>query len=845
MLKTPTGFALRQPQVVLQRTSNTPNVVLTSDSSSNTNGVRILTDVGGLNGLTGKVQFVSGSTVQDHNRVQIVTGVQNPNTMSLTEQQRVQIVTAGVPDMGSMSLTTEQQNHLQILASVPNATTEVSLTEQQQNRMEIISNVPSGTTTVNEQKNRIQVIPSSRTVSLTEQLVSDISQQILTNVPTSSNIHEQNTRVIFQNTNTERNNEHNSLHISSSERTDVHITSSSLPESQTKLHMIANLPQTCSISLNEQNRYQIIPNSDYTFDEKSQQNVLDGQKLVNAAEHIHLNDQRMQMSSESDHSSVSQQTNQRLTHLNENQGRFHVISNVEEQQRFMQVNEEQNRIIVSSSIEHQRVLNASAVSFNEQQNRVQMVSNGSAEQQRLLQQLSEEQRKIQIFANLPPQQRVMQLNEHQKLTVKTVENMQEQLQAQQKLPTSVGQTMSQHQHHISKVNYVHVKDNTYKLNPTPGIDIKLTSEFQEKLPDINNLNSDHLRNDSVGVQCEDTNTLGSQYLLNGKISSDNSNAMKSRCNNSFDSRGTTNTNHISNINGNVHQTYKSNARSNIACSPSSVISPRCTPSPHSPHFSNKSPSHHSPQSPIVSTQNIINSCFSNRPNLTVVTQSSPPSLTNQNQIDQNAGLPQLQVKPCAAVISHSNVHISNNVLMSTSQSNSIDHHGIKSNVSFLSNASDCCNERFVAPSLSSPSQTTSPPLQNNMSPRSVQQSISPPVTNQNSFLDTIVQSHPNISINKTGIVQPCSKPNVMRGKKPKKSAVVKPMVFQPEDKDKSNDGPACLNPVFSNDGSHSSVVQRVQTIQLTPQKQQVSFCFVHYFFFFDTRVCVYYSRYFV
>lgn len=892
VLKTPTGFALRQSpqQVVLQRASTTPsgNVVLTSSdpagvSGQATNGVRILTDVGGLNGLAGKV-LISGSTVQDHhhNRVQIVAAAtaatagtmhhQNPNTVSLTaeQQQRVQIVTAaGVPDMSSMSLTTttEQQNHLQILTSVPNATAELSLTEQQhQNRMEIISNVPSGATTnSNEPKNRIQVLPNTRTVSVTEQLVSDISQQLLTNVPNSSSIHEQNTRMIFQqqhnatNSASDANNcttgEHN-VRISSSERTDtVHITSAaaaSACETQTttgKLRVVtANLPQTYSIALNEQNRYQLIANppatAEFTLEEKpGTGGMLDGQKLE---QNIHFNEQRIQITAESatttgtEHQAVLQQSqqHQQANHrVNDNQNRFHVISNVE-QQRFMQVNEEQNRIIVASSIEHQRVLNTSAAVYNEQQNHhVQMVTNGtSGDQQRLLQQLSEEQRKIQIFTNVPTQSvtqqqhRIVQLNEHQKLTVKNVEGVSEQLhlhqqqQQQQKIATSSNQLICPSQHG-TKASAAAMTTTT-----TAAATVKLFNECQEtKLPE---------NNDGATIigSCDASNSGGrfaSQYVMQHSklIATECSPPMKSpsstRCstfNNVVVGSGAGSTTiHVS-MNGSaatIHQNFnnKSTSRANVVCSPSSVISPRCTPSPHSPHFApqqnqpqqnSKSPSNHSsPQSPaiiVASTQNIISSCFTNRPNLTVVTQSSPHSVShNQNQLEQNTGPPHAQVKPCPAVISHSNVSGAG----STGSQQTV--------VGNFVQQQDMCNERFVQPSLASPSSHVADQLQSQQ-----QSANSPPVSN--SFLDSIVQSHPNISINKTGIVQPCSKPNVMRAKKPKKSAVVKPMVFQNDDKDKCHDGPACLNPVASNDGSHvGGVVQRVQTIQLTPQKQQVWF----------------------
>ncbi|XP_065220592.1 mucin-5AC-like [Planococcus citri] len=884
VLKTPTGFALRQSpqQVVLQRASGNPtaNVVLASSDPSamqnhqTTNGVRILTDVGGLNGLAGKV-LLSGGTVQDHhqNRVQIVAAAagtvhhQNPNTVSLTsEQQRVQIVTAatatGVPDLGGMSLTTttEQQNHLQILTSVPSATTELSLTEQQhQNRMEIISNVPSGAATSStESKNRIQVIPNTRTVSLTEQLV---SEQILTNVPSSSSIHEQNSRMIFQQQHNATNSTPDNVHISSSERTDtMHITSAtavaaaSACETQTtagKVRVVtANLPQTYSIALNEQNRYQLIANppatAEYTVEEKPADGL--NQKLE---QQINFNEQRIQITSESASSDHQAQQLQQSHRIADNQNRFHVISNVE-QQRFMQVNEEQNRIIVASSIEHQRVLNTtSAAVYNEQQNHhVQMVTNGGGgDQQSLLQQLSEEQRKIHIFTNVPTQSvtqqqhRIVQLNEHQKLMVKNVDGLSEQILLQQhqqqqqqlqqqKIPTSTNQLSFQQQHGV-------------KVSSTTTTTTTAAAAVETKLPE----NNDGTTSIAIG-SCDGSNNAGGrfagQYLMqHGKLTATEcSPPMKSpsssRCNSFNNNTGSTtihvsmngsattihqnfNTNNNNNNNANSNNNIKSNARTNVACSPSSVISPRCTPSPHSPHFNQqqqqqlqsiKSPSsanHSSPQPPAVivaSTQNIISSCFTNRPNLTVVTQSSPMSVANnQNQLDQQnaGGPPHAQVKPCPAVISHSNV---SGVLGAASVQQTVVGNCL------LQQQQDFTNDRFVQPSLASPSSQVAEQLQNQ------QQLVnSPPVSN--SFLDSIVQSHPNISINKTGIVQPCSKPYVMRAKKPKKSAVVKPMVFQSDDKDKCHDGPACLNPVASNDGSHvGGVVQRVQTIQLTPQKQQ-------------------------
>lgn len=363
------------------------------------------------------------------------------------------------------------------------------------------------------------------------------------------------------------------------------------------------------------------------------------------------------------------------------------------------------------------------------------------------------------------------------------------------------------------------------------------SSLHDKLPD--HLNSELLVSVMAAANDDGTAKLNNQNLLHRmNVNVSGVDSMKNR-GVTFDVR--------------THQTCKPNPRSSVSCpsSSSSVISPRCTPSPHSPFTSGKSPSHLSPQqSPAVScsTASIISpSCFSNRPNLTVVTQSSPPTsssaLTSSSSstllANQNVELTlnHMQVKPCAAVISHPSAGNVSAILCNQQQ------------------MMDSCGagNRFVTPSLNSPSlgqcntSTSPPPLSLNtqqfqqlqqlqlQQQQNLQQVSGCPTSatttmtmvsvqnNQSSsFLDSITQPsshHTLMNVNKA-IVQPCSKASVIKPKPKKKSAVVKPMVFQSEDKEKCDEGPACLNPM-ANNGSHSNVVQRVQTIQLTPQKQQV------------------------
>lgn len=119
------------------------------------------------------------------------------------------------------------------------------------------------------------------------------------------------------------------------------------------------------------------------------------------------------------------------------------------------------------------------------------------------------------------------------------------------------------------------------------------------------------------------------------------------------------------------------------------------------------------------------------------------------------------------------------------------------------------------------------------------QTNTPRRTYDNAFLDSIAQAHPSLVINKSS---PPQASKIIKGKKPiKKAALVKPMMAEDRSigvgMEKSGPDPPNLVPITTNDIASpppppspqlpppvppSSVVSRVQTIQLTPQKQQVS-----------------------
>jgi len=207
----------------------------------------------------------------------------------------------------------------------------------------------------------------------------------------------------------------------------------------------------------------------------------------------------------------------------------------------------------------------------------------------------------------------------------------------------------------------------------------------------------------------------------------------------------------------------------------SVISPLCSPAmSHSSRSNSKSPASYNSPIPSPNVSQSFTPMLPNRPNLTIVT--SP----QQSNVQFS--------KPCAAIISQSN---DNHITSNYQQTSVINRSNIKSPIAVTS--------RVFRPN--------SPP----------KASVPLEVQSQNAFLDSIAQSHPNILINKTMVVPPCANKAPIKPRKVKRAAVVKPMVFQCDEKEKEHhDTPVPLN---SPESSISN--QRVKTIQLTPQKQQV------------------------
>ncbi|XP_050543090.1 uncharacterized protein LOC126906555 [Daktulosphaira vitifoliae] len=206
----------------------------------------------------------------------------------------------------------------------------------------------------------------------------------------------------------------------------------------------------------------------------------------------------------------------------------------------------------------------------------------------------------------------------------------------------------------------------------------------------------------------------------------------------------------------------------------SVISPQCSPAmSHTSRSNSKSPASYNSPIPSPNVPQSFTPMLPNRPNLTIVT--SPQQTHMQFS------------KPCAAVISQSN---ENHMVLTNYQTSVVNRPHNKSPVAISSKT---------------------------FQPNSPKSSIPPEVQSQNAFLDSIAQSHPNILINKTMVVPPCANKTPIKPRKVKRAAVVKPMVFQCDEKEKEQ----CSTPIPLNSPESSISNQRVKTIQLTPQKQQL------------------------
>lgn len=299
-----------------------------------------------------RLQFMSAglqnSLMGEQNRV-IVSGVQG--NMSLSEQNRVQIVagsqSSGMIEqnrviMSGVQSSLEQQNRLQIVSGVPNSGNTLSLSEQ--NRVHIVSNMPNSNIlsekqnlvqivnsniSLSEEQNRVQIvtsmanqhepsrlhivnsIPSSNSISLSEQN----RVQLVTNVPVSSSFTlSDNVQLVtsLPNSVAEQNKIHfssmahsNSLNVPNHHHQQIHMVSSMPNSTDNKVQVVTSLPSVYSSADHSQHQ----PNKVH-FAFKNHSAPLEQKRNVISYHHDHSNVQAVSALVNSDKDRFQQQPQQ-------------------------------------------------------------------------------------------------------------------------------------------------------------------------------------------------------------------------------------------------------------------------------------------------------------------------------------------------------------------------------------------------------------------------------------------------------------------------------------------------------------------------------------------------------
>lgn len=733
----------------------------------------------------------SVSLTEQQNRVQIVSGSQMSTGVQLTDQSRVQIV-SGVPNTGAALSLTEQQNRVQIVSGVPNST----LTEQQ-NRVQIVSGIPSSSSMALTEQNRVQIVsgvanPSG--MSLSEQN----RVQIVSAVPHSSAMSlEQQNRVqivsgVHSSSAMSMTEQQNRLQIVSGKalslterQNSVQIISNVQSEQQNRVQIVAGMPNTNSLSLEQQNRVQIVagmPNNALSLAEQQQNRVQIVSGLSNSS--VSCEQNRLQIINSPGIQLNESPTNRVQvvsagTNTSDPPNRVQIVSGIPNRtvsslDRIQLVQNDQSRVQVATSMPN--------LTFSDHQNRLHIISGPSNSSP-----VISEQNRVQIVTGVP-NSNILSLSEQQS-RVQIVSNTNHNsvsLPEQQRLQLVSGLSSDQ------TVQIVQANSDHCHVSSSAG-----HTEHQ-RLQVVTSHAS------SVGVSDQRVHIVSNDRLREPQRQMQSSGV----------------------------QTVDQVVRPPLQTKPPSrsphphpqyqptVISPRgnASASPQSPRGgTNKSPvvfpassPQHQQQSPQQQSHP-PKPTFTSRPNLTVVTQTSPsyqPPITHTSQ-------PQHRIE--------------NHTMVNHFQQ--FPNKTIPTSTSHLNHQMEGANHPSVITSLASCQTTTAitKPLQ--AVTRQPPTTTSSPSSCQNSFLDSIAQNHPNIVINKSPTPPIASK--ALKPKKlPKKSAVVKPMMHEERQGVQPNPPPCekeleppSLVPISSSAHCDTSLSPnnkpRVQTIQLSLQKQQV------------------------
>ncbi|RZF49214.1 hypothetical protein LSTR_LSTR010944 [Laodelphax striatellus] len=733
---------------------------LLESAQHNGGGLRILTDMNGL---------AHAQAHAHHNRLHLA-----PDRLHIvnTEQQnRVQILSS-VPSSTAMSVT-EQQNKVQIVSGLHNSMSE------QQNRLQILN---SNCVSLSEQQNSVQIVSgiqnAASTMSVTEQnrvqIVSDVDQKNrLHIVPTSES-------------------QPNRVHIVSNAAGDTRVqivsavppcsngsASMSLTEHQnSRLQIVSNVPHSHALSLTEQNHVQIVSGTTSSMSMTEHQNrsvqIVSG--VPSSAGILEQQKNRVQIVSAITPSDFSDQ-------------RIHMTC------AKSQTPEPDHRIHL--------VPPTSNAAIYAEQNRVQIVS---------------------AIQNPTPPMPSTNRTDHQRVQIVSgIPNSEPQPQSRVQVVTGVQNTNS-----VLPINRVQIVSGDSRVSVATNTSALTMNEprvqIVSSMPSLSN-EPNHV---SVVTSANNLNVSDAQRLpivsshpcLNDRLLVTTMAEAQSRASlittNSVVDQQQQQRSHSERI-----LLTPQEARSQVACKLQQ------NKSPQSPRGGKA----FSPLSPA----NQSRPPFANRPNITVVTQMAPTLYSQQpTTTSHSVGT---ETTPSSFQYQKHNHVPADSVIQTTTS-----HHP-----TVITSVANCQQQQPAAKSM--PLITAAARQQpQQQRPAAQQQTTS---GYQNSFLESIAQSHPNLVINKS-LTSPAApppsapKPALKPKKLPKKSAVVKPMMME----ERHGGGGDCAQVAASNAASttpppgekqeppslvplnsspptatadmvQGAALQRVQTIQLTPQKQQL------------------------
>ncbi|CAH1390151.1 unnamed protein product [Nezara viridula] len=713
------------------------------------------------------VRRASGVVVAPQNGVRLVADLNGLPT-SLTEHNR--LIVSGITAPGLL-----EQNRVQIVAGVPTSTA-LSL-EQQQNRLIVSGATPNTMLTQQgrvlvstgslEHQNRLQIVTSnSSALSLTEQ-----NRVIVSNVPSNMALEQQNRLQILS-----------GIPSSITEQNRLQIVSgmqNSLTEQQNRV--ILSGVQNSNMSLEQQNRVQIVSGGHTAGTMALEQNRVEIMSGVQSS-------------------------------LTEQQNRVQIVSGVPNSNTLSL--SEQNRVFLSS------LPNANTLSLSEKQNLVQIVNSNIS--------LSEEQNRLQIVStvpnpNLSEQNRLQIVNNISNPSGISLSEQNRVLVTNVPTTSSISYADTNHVQIITTVPSSISEQNRIHLSPVQNSNSLEQSRVQIVTSVRNSLSLGDSNRLQVVTSLPSSNAFqdpqNKLHVLSNSIS--NSSVIKDhrqqKCISTTFREDQSNIQVVSALVNNdktpiSNETVVRNCDGSSGLKFQHYIKPteRRVITSHVQKDKELIRLEDKEDKKVNSSDNNLANCerlqfSSGEPKVQVVTANNHCVIPQNNHIRTHS-YPHESKSPAQYI---SSVTSPINSPPSTPFNN-------RPNLTVVTQPQRSQPEHVVVHSVQTNATTHISTSKTETSPITTKTSHANRRTYDNAFLDSIAQSHPSLVINKSPSMSPCAK--LMKTKKPiKKAALVKPMMAEDRSSTEKEEPP---NLVPINVANDHTVVSRVQTIQLTPQKQQ-------------------------